>query len=538
MHLSGHWKRGTVLPCACAGCRPVLSGLEDIVGLYLSPPEHALVLCCDEKSQVQALDRTQPGLPLKKGRAATMTHDYKRNVTWHDGTPFTADDCVFTWEYAADPATAAYTVATYRDIRVEKVDSHTITIYFSRPTPFWADAFVGSRGMVLPKHVFSRFKGAKSREAPNNFKPVGTGPYVYVDFKPGDLLLGKMNPAYHQPNRPHFEAIEVKGGGDAASAGRAVMQTGDYDFVWNLQVEESIIKRLEAEGKGKIEVVPGGNIEHIQLNFADPWTEVDGERSSPKSIHPVLSDKAVRQALNLLLDRAAVQKHVYGRDAVATANFINAPERFVSKNTRWEYNPDKANKLLDDAGWKRGGDGVREKGGKKLKLVFQTASNSLRQKTQAVFKQACHKAGIAMELKAVDSAVFFSSDAGNPDTFAHFHADLQMYTSPLTQPDPALFMQQFLPQQISHKGNKWEGRNVTRWLSKEFEAAYRVAEAEADPAKRAAAMIKLNDLVIEDVVVIPVIVRKIIAGSKKNLRTQLSSWDTYLWNLANWYRAD
>jgi transposase len=55
--------------------------LEDIVGLYLNPPEHALVLCCDEKSQVQALDRTQPGLPLKKGRAATMTHDYKRHGT-------------------------------------------------------------------------------------------------------------------------------------------------------------------------------------------------------------------------------------------------------------------------------------------------------------------------------------------------------------------------------------------------------------------------------------------------------------------------
>ena len=55
--------------------------LEDIVGLYMSPPEHALVLCCDEKSQVQALDRTQPGLPLKKGRAATMTHDYNRNGT-------------------------------------------------------------------------------------------------------------------------------------------------------------------------------------------------------------------------------------------------------------------------------------------------------------------------------------------------------------------------------------------------------------------------------------------------------------------------
>jgi transposase len=55
--------------------------LEDVVGLYLHPPEHALVLCCDEKSQIQALDRTQPGLPLKKGRAATLTHDYKRHGT-------------------------------------------------------------------------------------------------------------------------------------------------------------------------------------------------------------------------------------------------------------------------------------------------------------------------------------------------------------------------------------------------------------------------------------------------------------------------
>src|SRR5215467_105909 len=55
--------------------------LEDIVGLYLNPPEHAIVMCVDEKSQIQALDRTQPGLPLKKGRCGTMTHDYKRHGT-------------------------------------------------------------------------------------------------------------------------------------------------------------------------------------------------------------------------------------------------------------------------------------------------------------------------------------------------------------------------------------------------------------------------------------------------------------------------
>lgn len=467
----------------------------------------------------------------------SVTWKLKKNVKWHDGVPFTADDCVFNWEYASDPATSAYSVSAYRDVRVEKVDAHTIRILYSKPTPFWADAFVGSRGMLIPKHLFQPYKGLRARESPNNLKPVGTGPYLFVEFKPGDLLLGKRNASYHVPTRPHFDAIEIKGGGDAVSAARAVLQTGDYDFVWNMQVEDPIIRRFEESGRGKVEIIPGGNVEHIQLNFADPWTEVEGERASPKSQHPVFRDLAVRQALNLLLDRSSVQKAVYGRDALATANFVNAPDRFVSKTTKWEYDIDKAGKLLDGAGWKRGTDGVRTKNGKRLHLVFQTAANPLRQKTQAVFKQSCEKAGISMELKSVDSAVFFSSDPGNPDTFGHFYADLQMYTAPLTQPDPALYMQQFLPEQISSKANKWQGRNVTRWLSKEYELTFKAAESETDPLKRAALMIKLNDLVVNDVVVIPVIVRKILAGSAKNLRTQLSSWDTYLWNLASWYRA-
>lgn len=459
----------------------------------------------------------------------------KKGVRWHDGMPFTADDCVFNWEYASDPATSAYSISAYRDITVEKLDDHAIRIVFAKPTPFWADAFVGSRGMILPRHLFERYKGAKAREAPNNLKPVGTGPYLFVDFKPGDLLLGRINPTYHVPERPHFDTIEIKGGGDAVSAARAVLQTGDYDFVYNMQVEEAILQRLEAAGKGRVEVVPSGHIEHIQINFADPWTEIDGERSSPKSRHPILADKAVRQALALLLDRNTIARVVYGRDATATANFVNTPARYASKATSWEFSIDKANALLDAAGWKRGADGVREKDGRRLKFVFQSAANSLRQKTQAVFKQSCDKAGISLELKSVDSSVFFSSDAGNPDTFGHFYADLQMYTSPVTQPDPALFMQQFLPDQVSHKGNRWQNRNITRWVSPEYEATYRAAETELDPAKRRDLLIRLNDLVIDDVVVIPVIIRRILAGSKAKLVAPMSPWDTYVWNLSAWY---
>src|SRR5258706_13122761 len=158
----------------------------------------------------------------------------------------------------------------------------------------------------------------------------------------------------------------MKGGGDAVSAARAVLQTGEYDFAWNMQVEDEILKRLEAGGKGHVEITPTGNVEQIQINNTDPWKEVDGERSSLKTKHPFLTDPAVRQALNLLVDRASVQEQIYGRTGIATANFLNEPKRFNSKNTKYELNVDKANQILEAAGWKKGADGGPAKDGAKL----------------------------------------------------------------------------------------------------------------------------------------------------------------------------
>jgi peptide/nickel transport system substrate-binding protein len=467
----------------------------------------------------------------------SVTWKLKKDVEWHDGRPFTADDVIFNWEYAADPATSAVTIGSYKDIKVEKVDALTVRVLFARPTPFWADAFVGQRGMLLPKHLFEPYKGAASRDAPGNLKPVGTGPYRFADFKPGDLVAGERHPNYHEANRPYFDTVEMKGGGDAVSAARAVIQTGEYDYAWNLQVEDEILRRLEKGGSpGRIEITQGGNIEHIQLNSTDPWTEVDGERSSSQTTHKLLSDPAVREALALLVDRGSVEKHIYGRTGTATGNFINNPPRFVSQNTHWEFNLDKANQLLDAAGWKRAANGVRAKDGKQLKFVFQTSINAPRQKTQAIVKQACQKAGIEMELKSVTGSVYFSSDVANPDTYAHFYADLQMYTTTMGEPDPGVFMRQFLSWEVASKANKWQGRNITRWHSQEFDDAYNAAETELDPVKRAALYIKMNDMVIASEAEVPVVYRMRVSGMSRRLKTSLSGWDNDLWDLRNWYR--
>jgi peptide/nickel transport system substrate-binding protein len=468
----------------------------------------------------------------------SVTWKLKKGVQWHDGKPFSADDVLFTWEYASDPASATVTIGSYQNIKVQKVDSHTVKIQFEKPTPFWADAFVGTRGMIIPKHLFEPFKGAKSRDAPTNLKPVGTGPYRFVDFTPGDMVRGQLNPAYHLPNRPHFDTIEMKGGGDAVSAARAVIQTGEFDFAWNMQVEDEVLKRLEEGGKGRAEIYTGGNIEFIQINNTDPWKTVDGERSHAKTPHPVFTDKAVREALNLLVDRGAVQQHIYGRTGVATPNFLNAPERVRSKNTKFEFNPDKAAQLLEAAGWKRGSDGIRTKDGKKLKFVYQTSINAPRQKTQQIVKQACQRVGIDLELKSVTASVFFSSDVANPDTYSKFYCDLQMYTTTMTQPDPEIFMDQYCSWLVATKENKWQGRNISRWVNADYDKTYKAAQSELDPVKRAALFVRLNDLVIENRVVIPVVARPRVAALSTKLRAPMSGWDNDFWNLRDWYRAE
>jgi peptide/nickel transport system substrate-binding protein len=255
-----------------------------------------------------------------------------------------------------------------------------------------------------------------------------------------------------------------------------------------------------------------------------------------KTKHPLFSDPAVRKALALLVDREAVKKVIYGRAGRTTANFLNGPEKFVSKNMSWEFSIEKASKMLDDAGWKPGADGIREKDGKKLKLLYQTSINGPRQKTQAIVKQACQKAGIDVELKSVVASVFFSSDAGNPDIYPKFYADMEMFQIPMSQPDPSQHMRRYMSANVATKENKWQGQNFPRYVNKEYDATILAAEGEMDPVKRAAFYIKANDILIGDTVFIPVQHRLKVEAAANNLVCVVSGWANETDNLFDWYR--
>ncbi|MBM3134130.1 MAG: peptide ABC transporter substrate-binding protein [Chloroflexi bacterium] len=475
----------------------------------------------------------------------SVTWKLKTGVKWSDGTPFTADDVVFTWRYVTDKATAATSSMKMVEIKaVEKVDDYTVKITWKQPNPVPYIAFTGMYGMVIQKKAFENFMGEKARDAPANFKPVGTGPYMVKEFKPDDVVIYELNPHFRDPNKPCFKEVVLKGGGDATSAARAVLQTGDADYAWNLQVEADVLQELSKGGKGVLVSVPGGNIERIVVNFTNPDPALGDKRSEPGNPHPFLSDLKVRRALALATDRQTIAKALYGDGllGVAACNILATPPALVSttKFDTCEFNLEKANKLLDEAGWVKGPDGIRQKvvDGKiiKMKILFSTTVTPVRQKTQEIVKQGWEKLGIQVELKAVQGGVFFSGDVANPDTYRKFFADVEMFGNKPSAPDDPMYMGGWTCAEIKTKAANWTGQNIGRWCNPDYDKLFGELGKTLDPAKRAALYKQMNDMVVDDVAVIPLIEKAypVIAHSKALKGIVTHSWDSDLWDLVDW----
>ncbi len=160
----------------------------------------------------------------------SVTWALREGVTWHDGKPFASADVRFTWGYATDPETSAVTAGSFRTVAdIETPDDYTVVVHFSDSNPAGFEVFTGRNGMVIPEHIFREFMGAESRNAPANLMPVGTGPFVVREFRPGDVILYDRYADYWDAGKPYFDEVELKGGGDGLSSARAVLQTGKAD---------------------------------------------------------------------------------------------------------------------------------------------------------------------------------------------------------------------------------------------------------------------------------------------------------------------
>jgi peptide/nickel transport system substrate-binding protein len=471
----------------------------------------------------------------------TVTWKLKTGVKWSDGTAFTADDVAFTYDYMANKAVAATTSSfTLNVASVTAKDATNVVVTYKAPVANPYQWGVGIVSAILQKAQFSTFNGANAKDAPGNQNPIGTGPYKLKEFKSNDIVTYEINPNYRDPAKPFFKTVQIKTVADATIAARAACETGDADYGWSLNLAADQLRPFLATGKCDNVAAPGASTEQISFNFANPKIQGDG-RAEPQNPHPFFTDINVRKALAMAVDRDAIANQIWGGlTGSPSCNLLNQPPELASANTKnfdvCKYNPQAAAKLLDDAGWVKGADGVRAKGGVKMEILYQTTVSAFRQQVQEIIKKNWTDLGLKVELKAIPSGVFFSTDVANPDTASKFFADVQEAGNGYGDPDPEIYMAQFTTAEIKTKDAGWRGRNYVRWSNKEYDTLFATLATELDPAKRRDTFVKLNDMLIQNAVffVIAAYNRPVSAKVKALSGPEANVWEGDLWNIADW----
>ncbi|OCX64630.1 peptide ABC transporter [Thioclava sp. SK-1] len=475
----------------------------------------------------------------------SITWHITPGLKWSDGTPLTAEDAAFTAQYCMHPEGGCAYLARYEGIQsVEALDDLTVKITYDAPRPNPFTAFTGATSPVLQKAQFEKCLGAAASSCTaENFNPIGTGPFRVTEFRTNDVITMEANPEYRDAAKPAFSTLVLKGGGDAAAAGRAVLETGEFDYAWNLQLAPDVLAAMEAKGKGELVVGFGTLVERLEMNMTDPSSDLpEGERSTAAHPHPILSDERVRRALSMAIDRNILTEIGYGQAGRATCNLVPAPAMFASDNTEClTQDMAGAKALLDDAGWTdTDGDGIRDKDGKALSLLFQSSTNAVRQDFQSIIKQWWSELGVETELKNVDGSVFFGGDAGSPDTFQKFYADVEMYANNFDGTDPEPYLAQYTCSKAPRPATQWQGENINRFCDEAYDEKVKELGLTGELTERATLAKAMNDMLTKDTMtIVPLVDRGRVSAKSNTLGgVVLNTWDSELWNASDWYRAE
>ncbi|WP_306110830.1 MULTISPECIES: peptide ABC transporter substrate-binding protein [unclassified Roseovarius] len=472
----------------------------------------------------------------------SITWRLSDDLTWSDGTPVTAADVKFTWSYCTAEGGGCAHVDKFAGITdIETPDNRTVVVRFDEPKPFPYDAFVGASSPILQADQFADCLGERAPTCTDaNFYPIGTGPFVVDEFRTGDTVKMSANPNYRDPAKPAFASLLIKGGGTAENAARAVLETADYDYAWNLQLPPEVLDGMQAAGNGEVVSAFGTLVERIVINMTNPDADLGEERSTLAHPHPFLDDIAVRQALSMAIDRSILVQIGYGEAGRVTCNILPAPEVYASDaNEACKVQDiEGAKALLDSAGWTDSdGDGVRDKDGVPLRMIFQTSTNAVRQTFQAAIKSWWSQLGVETELRNIDGNIFFGSDANSPYTYQKFYADVQMYAQMFDGTDPEAYMASWTCERIPTPENQWQGTNMPRYCNEAFDALSAELRETGGRDERAKLARAMNDMLVQDFVILPLVHRGRVSAHVNSLGgVVLNTWDSELWNVADWHR--
>lgn len=478
----------------------------------------------------------------------SVTWTLREDAVWSDGTPLTAHDVVSTWRFCtASGVPCARTSRFDRVVTVEAVDERTVTVKFDGPVAVPFSPFVSMGSPILQASQFSDCLDTGAACADANRVPLGTGPYIAADFREGDSVRYEFNPGYRGAGagQPYFREIVLQGGGDAIQAARSVLELDEADYASNLQVDPDTLASIASGGSGVVVSGFASNVERLLLNQTNPDASLGSLRSEyadGANPHPFLTDPVVGRALSLAIDRSMLVRIGYGDLAGRpTCNVWPVTGQASSNNDEClVQNIELANAILDDAGIADSdGDGVRERDGVPLKVLFQTSTNSVRQATQEHIKAWWAEIGVEAELKQINPSVFFGGDTNSPDTAGKFYADVQMYTTGGNSADAEGYFVSWTAAQIARAANSFSGSNAERFSSDEFDQLYRELRNTFDPQKRQQITIALNDLLVQSYSTIPLIHRGSVAAHGNDIEGfRVNGWESDLWNIEAWTRRE
>ena len=472
----------------------------------------------------------------------SITWKLKKGLTWSDGSDVTSADVVFTADYCMAPDGGCSQAAKYDGVKsVEAIDKLTTKVTFNEPKPNPYGPFMGAQSPIIQAAQFANCLGARAPECTEaNFGPIGTGPFVVTNFKPNDVIQMVANDNFRTAGKPAFASLTFKGGGSAEASGRAVMETGEFDYGWNLQLAPDVLAKMAKGGKGQPISAFGTLVERLEMNLTNPSPDLPPEtRATVAEPHPFLSEKAVRQALSMAINRQELVDIGYGTAGRPTCNLVPGPVVYASDNTGClTQDIAGANAMLEAAGWVKGSDGIRAKGGVRLSILYQTSTNAVRQDFQALIKDSWNQIGVETELRNLDASVFFGGDPGSPDTYQKFYADVEMYANNFDGTDPQAYLAAYRCGGEPKPSSQWQGENINRFCDPAYDAMIDELGRTGDLEKRYALAKKMNDMMTKDsFTIVPLVDRGRVSAHANSLGgVILNTFDSELWNVADWYR--
>lgn len=411
----------------------------------------------------------------------------REGVTWHDGKDFTAEDVAFSIKALKENHPRGR--ATFSSVeRINVLGRHEVELILSKPAPYLITAFASFETPIVPRHLY---EGTNVAENPRNAAPVGTGPYKFVEWVRGSHVRLVRNEAYWNPGKPYLDQLIIRFIIDPAAAAAAV-ETGDVQVsVANLPLAD--IDRLKANKNLVVSTVPvpySPSIARAEFNLENKY----------------LADIRVRHAIAHAVDKDFIVNTVY----LGYATRLDGP---VSPDLKTFYTPDlpkyafdpkKAEALLDEAGYKRGPDGVRFK-----LFIDPTQPSGPPKQTAEYFAQALGKVGIKVELRSQDFATFVKRIFTDRSFDIAIEGMSNLY-------DPTVGIQRLYWSKNFKPGVPFT--NGSRYVNPEVDRLLETAAVEVNPERRRQLFDDFQRLVVADLPTLDIVTPAVITVFDKRVK--------------------